>query len=629
MSNKKIDKIDFKTVKRLMKYTLHHKFKFTIVILCILISSGVAAVSSLFLQVLIDDYISPLLISLEPDFSGLLRAISIMALIYITGVISTLMYNRLMANISQNILKKVRNDMFSHMQTLPIKYFDTHSHGDVMSCYTNDTDTLRHMISHSLPQIFSSMVTIATIFFSMLYISVWLTIFVVLLIFIIMKIASRILNKSGNYFIKQQKSLGDINGYIEEMIKGQKVVKVFCHEEKSIEKFNKKNNELCENATLANKYANILMPSMMNMGYILYVFLAIIGGFMAINNMPNFCLSGINILTLGMIASFLQLSMNFIMPISQISQQFNSIVTAFAGAKRIFELMDEKSEQDSGNIDLVFAKKINDKIIESKNYTGFWAWKIPNSEGNSYYIELKGNIEFENVDFGYTKTKNVLHNINLKALPGEQIALVGGTGAGKTTIANLINRFYDIKSGIITYDGINIKNIKKSALRKSLGVVLQDINLFTGTIMENIRYGRLNATDEECINAAKLANADSFIRMLPNGYQTIINGNNSDISQGQKQLISIARAAVADSPVMILDEATSSVDTKTESIIQKGMESLMKGRTIFIIAHRLSTIRNSDTIVVLNRGKIAEKGNHEELIAKKGEYYQFYTGNFA
>lgn len=620
-------KIDLEVVKRLLKYIIFYKSKFIMAIIFIIISSVVSAVSSLFLQVLIDNYISPLLLESNPNFSGLLRLIITMAFIYFVGVISTFLYNRLTAEISQGVLRKIRNDMFSHMQTLPIKYFDTHSYGDVMSYYTNDADTLRQMISQSLPHIFSSIITIMAVFFSMLYISVWLTIFVVLFTFVIIKFAYKVLNKSGRYFVKQQNSLGDVNGFIEEMISGQKVIKVFCYEKRSIEEFNRKNEELCTNATNANKYANILMPSMMTLGYVMYVLVAIIGGFMATIGMPNFCLIGKNVLTFGMMASFLQLSMNFITPISQVSQQFNSIITALAGAKRVFALLDEKSEENTGTVKLVFINEDKEgKISESKENTEMWAWKIPLKDGGFTYKKLCGKIEFKDVNFGYTKAKTILHNINLVALPGQKIALVGSTGAGKTTVSNLINRFYDIDSGQITYDGIDIKDINKKDLRRSLGIVLQDVNLFSDTVLENIRYGRLEATDEECVAAAKLANADRFIRLMFDEYYTVISENNNNLSQGQRQLLSIARAAVADPPVMILDEATSSIDTRTEAIIQKGMDALMYGRTVFVIAHRLSTIQNSDVIVVLENGQIIEQGNHDELIAKKGKYYNLYTG---
>lgn len=628
MENREKRKIDFTVVKRLFSYISRYKLKLLTVSIFILISSGVTAVSSLFLQVLIDNYISPLLLMSEPNFSGLLKAIIIMSVIYLVGTLSTLVYNVVMSSISQGVLKKIRDDMFSHMQTLPVKYFDTHSHGDIMSCYTNDTDTLRQMISQSLPNLFSSVVTIISLFFSMLYVSIPLSAVVLIFVFIMLKIISKSMKKSGQYFVKQQNDLGDINGYIEEMINGQKVVKVFCYEESAQKKFNNKNNNLCKSGTIANTCSNELMATMMHIGYILYFILTIVGGWMALSRIPNFCLTGKNILTLGMIASFLQLSINFINPVSRIAQQFNSVTMALAGANRIFNLMDEKSEQDNGNIELVYLKENFGQLMESAERTKMWGWKIPQSDGSHIYKKLLGEVIFSDVNFGYVPQKTVLHNINIIAMPGQKVAFVGGTGAGKTTITNLLNRFYDIDSGSIFYDGINIEKIRKSDLRRSLGIVLQDVKLFTGSVMENIRYGKPDATDQECIEAAKLVNADEFINRLPDKYKTIINGNDSNLSQGQRQLISIARAAVANPPVMILDEATSSVDTKTEMIIQKGMDALMKNRTVFVIAHRLSTVKNSDKIIVLKKGHISEQGTHDELMNLKGEYYQLYTGNF-
>ena len=621
-------KRDSKTMKRLLSYISKYRIQFIFVLVCILLSAVASVVSTLFLKTLIDDYITPLLLEAIPDFSGLARLILIMAGIYLIGVIATLFYNRVMVVIAQGVLKEIRDEMFEKMQKLPIRYFDTHSHGDTMSHYTNDTDTLRQMLTQSIPQLISSVVTIVAVFVSMLTLSLWLTIFVVLFTFIILRVVGNITSKSSKYFVRQQKSLGDVNGYIEEMINGQKVVKVFCHEDKAKELFNKKNEELCKNATEANRFANMLGPLMNNMGYILYVSMAIVGGGLAILGVTNVSLSGVGTLTLGMIASFLQLSRSFIMPLSQVSQQLSSIVMAIAGAGRIFNLIDEKHEEDRGYVTLVNVNKINGEIIETKEHSHHWAWKHPHSDGTITYTELKGEVRFFDVDFGYNEEKIVLHNISLYAEPGQKIAFVGATGAGKTTITNLINRFYDIADGKIRYDGININKIKKDDLRRSLGIVLQDVNLFTGTVMENIRYGRLDATDEECIEAAKLANADGFIRMLPNGYSTVISGDGSDLSQGQRQLISIARAAVADPPVMILDEATSSIDTHTEAIVQRGMDSLMEGRTVFVIAHRLSTVKNSDVIMVLERGRIIERGSHESLIKEKGKYYQLYTGAF-
>ncbi|WP_147589271.1 ABC transporter ATP-binding protein [Clostridium paraputrificum] len=621
-------KRDSKTMKRLLSYISKYRIQFIFVLVCILLSAVASVVSTLFLKTLIDDYITPLLLEAVPNFSGLARLILIMAGIYLIGVISTLFYNRVMVVIAQGVLKEIRDEMFEKMQKLPIRYFDTHSHGDTMSHYTNDTDTLRQMLTQSIPQLISSVVTIVAVFVSMLTLSLWLTIFVVLFTFIILRVVGNITSKSSKYFVRQQKSLGDVNGYIEEMINGQKVVKVFCHEDKAKELFNKKNEELCKNATEANRFANMLGPLMNNMGYILYVSMAIVGGGLAILGVTNVSLSGVGTLTLGMIASFLQLSRSFIMPLSQVSQQLSSIVMAIAGAGRIFKLIDEKYEEDKGYVTLVNVNKINGELIETKEHSHHWAWKHPHSDGTVTYTELKGEVRFFDVDFGYNEEKIVLHNISLYAEPGQKIAFVGATGAGKTTITNLINRFYDIADGKIRYDGININKIKKDDLRRSLGIVLQDVNLFTGTVMENIRYGRLDATDEECIEAAKLANADGFIRMLPNGYSTVISGDGSDLSQGQRQLISIARAAVADPPVMILDEATSSIDTHTEAIVQRGMDSLMEGRTVFVIAHRLSTVKNSDVIMVLERGRIIERGSHESLIKEKGKYYQLYTGAF-
>ena len=619
--NKTISKINPKTLKRLLSYiTKYYKKQFIIVIICIILSAVASVSGSLFLQTLIDNYITPLLSTQNPVFTDLFKAICSLGLIYVIGIISTYIYNRTMAIVSQGVLKTIRDEMFSKMQTFPISYFDTNTHGDIMSHYTNDADTLREMISRSLPQLITSFVSIIAIFCSMLYVSVPLTIFVLFFVFLMLQVTRKVAGRSSTYFVAQQKSLGKVNGYIEEMMNGQKVIKVFTHEEKAKEGFDKINEELCDSMTKANKYANVLMPALNNLGNVEYALVAIIGGFLAI--------SGTAPLTVGGIASFLQLSKNFNQPIMQVSQQLNLVIMALAGAERIFELMDQESEEDNGNVTLVNANiDENGNITEADHKTHKWAWKIPNEDGTCKYVELKGHVELENVTFSYDK-EEVLHNISLYAKPGQKIAFVGATGAGKTTITNLINRFYEIKSGKITYDGIDIKNIKKADLRNSLGMVLQDTNLFTGTIKDNIKYVTDNATDEDVIKAAKIANADEFIKRLPNGYDTMISGNGSNLSQGQRQLLSIARAAINDPPVMILDEATSSIDTRTEKIVQDGMDKLMEGRTVFVIAHRLSTVRNSKAIMVMDHGRIIERGEHDVLIAQKGVYYQLYTGAF-
>lgn len=621
-------KLDFKTLWRLLSYMKPYRLHLVLVFIFIAASAFASVMSALFLQTLIDDYITPLLLQAVPDFGGLFTALMKMAAIYLVGALTAMLYNRMMAVVSQGTLKKIRDDMFSHMQTLPVRFFDTHTHGDVMSYYTNDTDTLRQMISQSIPQTLSSVITILSVFISMLTLSVWLTIFVLLFVGVMFLVVGKITGRSGKYFVRQQQSIGDVNGYIEEMVNGQKVVKVFCYEDKAKAVFDEKNERLCENATEANKFANILMPTMNAMGYFLYVLLAIVGGMLGLLGAPNLTVTGMGVLTLGTIASFLQLSRSFVMPISQVSMQISSIIMALAGASRIFSLLDTESETDNGYVTLVNAVEKNGALTETPQRTGLWAWKHPHENGSVTYTPLTGWVELFDVDFGYNPEKIVLHDVSVYAEPGQKVAFVGATGAGKTTITNLINRFYDIADGKIRYDGININKIKKPDLRRSLGVVLQDVNLFTGTVMENIRYGKLDATDEECVAAARLANADGFIRMLKDGYDTVLSGDGSGLSQGQRQLISIARAAVADPPVMILDEATSSIDTRTEAIVQSGMDALMHGRTVFVIAHRLSTIKNSDVIMVLDRGSIIERGSHSSLLQKRGTYYRLYTGLF-
>ena len=619
------------TMKRLMGYLGAYKVRLFFVIVCAVGNTVASVISSTFIRTLIDDHITPLLLESAPVFTGLALALVRMAVIYLVGMTCGFLSNRLMIAVSQGVIRKIRIEMFEHMQTLPIRYFDTHSHGEIMSHYTNDTDTLRQMIGQALPQVFNSIISIISVFVAMISQSLWLTLFVVLFAVGMMFVTGKIGGLSGKYFVDQQKSLARVNGYIEEMINGQRVVKVFNHEDECVTEFDERNQTLCTNATRANQFANIMGPVNNNLGHILYVLLAIVGAALSLSGVTNVSLSGGvgGTVTLGMIASFLTLSRSFVMPISSVSQQLASVIMALAGAERIFTLLDEPSEEDHGYVTLVNAERLSDGTLqETEKRTGLWAWKHPHSDGTITYTELKGDIVLDQVDFGYVPEKTVLHDVSIYARPGEKIAFVGATGAGKTTITNLINRFYDIDDGKIRYDGININKIRKSDLRRSLGVVLQDVNLFTGTVMDNLRYGKLDATDEECIAAAKLAGADSFIRMLPEGYNTILTGDGSGLSQGQRQLISIARAAVADPPVMILDEATSSIDTRTEAIVQRGMDALMHGRTVFVIAHRLSTVRNSDAIMVLDHGRIIERGNHETLIAQKGTYYQLYTGAF-
>ena len=605
-------KFDVKIFKRVLKYMAKYKFRYMFIFLCIMVSAGVQAIGQLFLRTLIDDYITPLIGVENPVYTGLLKFLGFMSLIYLVGLICTFLYNRIMVNVAQGVLKDIRDDLFNHLQTLPISYFDKNSHGDIMSRFTNDTDTLEQMVSQSMSAVVSSDITIVTVFVSMLILNIPLTLIVVTGIILMTIVTKKVIKKSSSFFGGQQKSLGELNGFIEEMIDGQKVIKVFNHEEQAKEDFVRLNEAWFDNSSKANSYGNMVGPITNNIVHILYVIIAMSGGLIAIYT---------GSFTIGAIAAFLSLTNSFTRPIMQITGQFNMIIRAMAGAGRIFELMDEAEEENNGTVRLVNVRKENDRLIEEDYYTGLWAWKR-----DKELILLQGDIRMNNVSFGYNKNKEVIHDVSLFAKPGQKIAFVGATGAGKTTMSNLLNRFYDIDKGTILYDGIDIKEINKKDLRKSLGMVLQDTNLFTGTIMDNIRYGNEDASDEECINAAKLANADDFIRLLPDGYDTVISGNGSNLSQGERQLLAIARCAVANPPAMILDEATSSIDTRTEKIVQDGMDKLMKGRTVFVIAHRLSTIQNSKAILVMENGRIIERGEHEDLIKQHGRYYELYTG---
>ena len=603
-----------KTIKRLLGLLRPYRARMSLVFLCIVISAGAGILGSMFTRILIDDHITPLIGQANPDFTGLIRALVTMGCIYLAGMLSTFIYNRLMVTVSQGTMKDVRDKLFDHMQTLPIGYFDSNTHGDLMSRYTNDTDTLQQMLSQAVPQLMNSAITIVGVLCAMIYTSPLLTVLILLTVWPMMKVSGFVAGNSSKYFSMYQEALGDANGYIEEMINGQKVVNVFCYEDRAKQRFDGKNEALRKNCSDAHIFSNILMPILANLAHVQYVLLAIVGGVMAIK--------GVGGMKIGVLASFLQLSKSFNMPINQVSQQLNSIVMALAGAERIFDLMDQPSEIDEGKVVLVNAVKKDGILEETDRRTGVWAWKKPDGE----LVEVRGEVRLTDVDFGYIPEKTVLHDVTLYAKPGQKIAFVGSTGAGKTTITNLINRFYEIQDGTITYDGIDVRDIKKDDLRHSLGMVLQEVNLFTGTVRDNIRYGNLEATDEEVERAARLANAHDFIMRLPNGYDTMLEGDGSGLSQGQRQLLSIARAACEDAPVMILDEATSSIDTRTETIVQSGMDKLMSGRTVFVIAHRLSTVQNSNAIMVLEKGRIIERGDHDDLIAAKGKYYTLYTG---